>query len=184
MNEGLISKRYAKALYRFAAQRHEEKALYSRMKALLESLHALPSLSETLCSPMVTAAEKETLLLLVAGDRPEESYRGFVQLILTNHRERSLEKIALSYTDYYLKQKHITVVHLTFAAEMPQEILTRMQGDFAEITQGEVALSVRTDPAILGGFIFQINDRRLDASVTGQLGQMRKQILQDNKYSL
>ncbi|MDR0757780.1 MAG: F0F1 ATP synthase subunit delta [Tannerella sp.] len=184
MNEGLISKRYAKALYQYAEQRHEEQALYNRMKALLESLHAFPELHETLCSPMVSAGEKETLLCHAAKDSPEESYLGFVRLILANRREKSLMKIALSYTEYYLRKKRISVVHLTFATEMPQKILSRMQDDFARITHGEVELSVRTDPSVGGGFIFQIHDRRLDASVAGQLARMRKQILEENKYSL
>ncbi|MDR1408416.1 MAG: F0F1 ATP synthase subunit delta [Tannerella sp.] len=184
MNEGLISKRYAKALYRYAEQRQEETALYRRMKALLDSLRTLPNLYETLCSPMIPAADKAALLALVAKDRPEASYLDFVQLILTNRREKSLTKITLSYIDYYLGQKHITVVHLTFAAEMPQTILSHMRDRFVALTHGEVELSVTTDPAILGGFIFQIGDRRLDASVAGQLGQMRKQILQENKYRL
>jgi F-type H+-transporting ATPase subunit delta len=184
MNEGLISRRYAKALYQYAEQRHEEQALYLRMKTLLERLRTLPNLNETLCSPMVSPGEKESLLRHVAQSSPEESYLGFVRLILANHREKSLTKIALSYTDYYLRKKRISVVHLTFATEMPPKILARMQDDFAEITHGEVELSVRIDPSIRGGFIFQINDLRLDASVAGQLARMRKQILQENKYGL
>lgn len=184
MNEGLISKRYAKALYLYAQQRHEEQALYRRMKTLTGCFRTLPHLYKTLCSPVVSAGEKETLLCSILQGSPEESYLGFVRLVLTNHRERSLSKIALSYADYYLLRKHITVVHLTFAVEMPQEILSRIQNDFARVVRGEVELSVRTDPSIGGGFVLQINDRRLDASVTGQIGQMRKQILQENKYSL
>jgi F-type H+-transporting ATPase subunit delta len=184
MNEGLISKRYAKALYLYARQRHEEEALYRRMNALTATFRALPHLHKTLCSPMVPVSEKETLLCSITPDSPEESYLGFVRLTLTNHREQSLAKIALSYADYYLRQKHITVVHLTFAVEMPQEILSRIQDGFARAVHGEVELSVRTDASIVGGFILQINDRRLDASVTGQIEQMRKQILQENKYSL
>ncbi|MDR1602290.1 MAG: F0F1 ATP synthase subunit delta [Tannerella sp.] len=184
MNEGLISRRYAKALYQYAVQRNEEQALYLRMKALIEHLRTLPELHETLCSPMVSPGEKAMLLRHAAQGNPEESYLGFVRLILDNHREKSLTKIALSYTEYYLRKKRISVIHLTFATEMPQKILSHMQDDFAEITRGEVELSVQIDPSIRGGFIFRINDLRLDASVAGQLARMRKQILQENKYSL
>jgi F-type H+-transporting ATPase subunit delta len=182
MNEGLISKRYARALYRYAEERNEEKALYDRMQTLLANLRTMPRLYATLCSPMVPAEEKTNLLHSAAGPGPEESYLGFVRLALENHRERSLDKIALSYADYYLQQKHITVVNLTFAEAMPTALLTRMRDDFSRITQGEVQLSVKIDPAICGGFVCRIGDRRLDASVTGQLALMRQQILQENKY--
>ncbi|MDR2120063.1 MAG: F0F1 ATP synthase subunit delta [Tannerella sp.] len=183
MNEGLISRRYAKALYRYAEERREEQTLYRSMKALIENLRALPELHETLCSPMVAAGDKETLLRH-AADVPQESYLAFVRLILANRREKSLMKIALGYTEYYLRKKRISVVHLTFATAMPQRILSRMRDDFERITHGEVELSVQIDPAIGGGFVFRINDRRLDASVAGQLALIRKQIAEENKYGL
>ena len=181
MNEGLISKRYAKALYGHAAQMGEEQTLYQCMDTLLHCLRTLPAMHETLCSPMVSMKEKETLLRHIADTN---SYRNFVQLVLTNRREKWLKQIALSYAEHYLKKKRITIVRLTLAETMPPEILTRMQTGLAKTTNSHIELSVHIDPGIRGGFIFQINDRRLDASVTGQLEQLRKQILQENKYSL
>lgn len=56
MNEGLIARRYAKALYAYAAERGEEQALYGRMQTLAAALAALPDLSEALRNPTLSSA--------------------------------------------------------------------------------------------------------------------------------
>ena len=46
---------------------------------------------------------------------------------------------------------------------------------------GQVLVETEVNPDLLGGFIFQIDDRRLDASVASQFQQIKKQFIEKNK---
>lgn len=177
MNAGLISGRYAKALYEYALGRNEEQALYQRMQTLSSMLRDIPKLRDTLSSPVVPVKYKKEILGEAAGRAPEQSYLDFIGLILKNNREGMLYDIALSYQMYYRKRKNITIVHLTSAGPMSEEMLTRIRRQVEKRTRGEVEFSTHTDPAVGGGFIFQLNDMRLDASVRGQLARLKRQLL-------
>ena len=176
MNEGLIARRYAKALYAYAAELGQEQALYGRMQTLAAALATLPDLSEALRNPTLSLRDRATLLNEAAGPQPEPSYLAFVRLVLARHREESLRAIALGYTDYYRRKKHISIVRLVSAVPMSDEALARIRRQVALRTHGEVEFENGVDPSIDGGFIFRLNDYRLDASVKGQLGRIRREL--------
>ena len=48
-------------------------------------------------------------------------------------------------------------------------------------TGGTLELEMRTDPSIIGGFIFDIEGTRLDASVSSQLKTIRHQFIEKNR---
>ena len=181
MNEGLISKRYAKALYDHASEIHEEALLYHRMQILAALWRKMPDLKNSLRSPMIPVDEKMRLLKNATGKNAEQSYLDFVDLVVANHRLDSLFMIALSYQVIYRQRKRISVVHLVSANQLPYKALERIRLFTEQKTHGKVEFSNRIDPSIVGGFIFQLNDLRIDASVKGQLDRISRQLAQINK---
>ncbi|MDR0348860.1 MAG: F0F1 ATP synthase subunit delta [Tannerella sp.] len=181
MNEGLISRRYAKALYEYAATRQQEDGLYHRMQLLNHHLSTMPRLKGALDNPAVSLKEKISLLHNAAGGNPEQSYLDFIRLVLANRREKYLQKMTLSYQTLYRKKKNIRMVSLVSAREIQPEILSRIHKDVVESTHGTVRFSTQTDPAIEGGFIFRLDDYRLDASVRNQLEKIRRQFIHKNR---
>ncbi|MDR0575726.1 MAG: F0F1 ATP synthase subunit delta [Tannerella sp.] len=181
MNEGLISKRYAKALYFHASDMGEETLLYHRMQILETLLRKMPDLRTTLKSPMIPTKHKVDLLKNATGKNAEQSYLDFIDLVVTNHRTDAVQMIALSYQKFYRQKKRINVVHLISARRLPRNALARIRY-LAELkTHGKVEFSNRIDPSIDGGFIFQMNDIRIDASVKGQLDRINHRLAQMNK---
>ncbi|MDR0687192.1 MAG: F0F1 ATP synthase subunit delta [Prevotellaceae bacterium] len=177
MNNGLISKRYAKALLEFAAARGEDKSLYESMRLLAESIAATPRLRETLQSPVASGSDKEQLLCAAVGAGAGESYRRFVRLALENRREALLQNIALSYLALYRRAHRIGRVFLASAAPLSDALIGRIRHDVERRTHGTVELDLRVDPSLGGGFIFQIEDFRVDTSVAGQLEKVRKKLV-------
>lgn len=181
MNEGLISKRYAKALYVHALSMGEETLLYHRMQMLEAILRKMPEFRAGLKSPMIPAGDKHDLLKNATGKNPEQSYLDFVNLVITNRREDALYMIALSYQKIYRRKKNISIVHLISAKEMSGRTIERIRRLTERQTRGKVEFSTRIDPSIDGGFIFQLNDLRIDASVKGQLNRIGRRLAQINK---
>ncbi|MDR2801730.1 MAG: F0F1 ATP synthase subunit delta [Prevotellaceae bacterium] len=181
MNDGHIAKRYAKALLEYAAARGEDAALYGRMKSLAELVATTPRLLETVSSPMVSYADKLQLLCGAAGATAESSFRRFAQLLLENRREHLIRNIALSYVTLYRATRHIGKVLLVSVEPLPDAVIERIRSRAERQTKGAVEIENRIDPSIKGGFIFQIDDLRLDASVAGQLEKVRRQFIRKNK---
>jgi len=181
MNEGLISKRYAKALYDHAAEMNEETLLYHRMQILAALWRKMPDLKNSLRSPMISMEEKSRLIKNATGKNAESSYHHFVDLVVANHRLDSLFMIALSYQQIYRQKKRISVVHLISSNQLPFKALDRIRLFTEKKTHGKVEFSNRIDPSIIGGFIFQLNDLRIDASVKGQLDRISRRLAQINK---
>lgn len=181
MNEGLISKRYAKALYDHAVDLGEETLLHHRMQILEAILRRMPELRESLRSPMISVDEKLGLLRHATGKDPEQSYLDFIGLVVSNQRTDFLLLIALSYQKFYRQKKNISVVRLTSAKKMSTKALERIRLLTEQATHGKVEFSNRIDPSIDGGFIFQLNDYRIDASVKGQLNRISRKLARMNK---
>ena len=184
MNEGLISKRYAKALFDHAYDMGEETLLYHRMQILESLWHRMPDLKNSLRSPMIPVETKINLLKNATGKNAEQSYLDFIDLIVANHRTDSIIMIALSYQMIYRKKKRISVVHLISAKKLPHLSIERIRRFTEQKTHGKVEFSNRIDPSIVGGFIYQLNDLRIDASVKGQLDRISRQLAQVNKSIL
>ena len=184
MNEGLISKRYAKALFDHAYDLGEETLLYHRMQILESLWQRMPDLKNSLKSPMIPVETKINLLKNATGKHAEQSYLDFIDLMVANHRTDSIFMIALSYQLIYRKMKKISVVHLTSATKLPNQALDRIRLFTEQMTHGKVEFSTRIDPSIVGGFIYQLNDLRIDASVKGQLDRISRQLSQINKSIL
>lgn len=72
MNEGLIPKRYAKALYKFALEKGADKGLYSLMGNLAKSFADNPALDPAVANPFVDDARKIDLLTVAAGAAPSK----------------------------------------------------------------------------------------------------------------
>jgi len=183
MNEGLISKRYAKALYDHAHELGEEAVLYHRMQIFEALWRRMPDLRNSLISP-ISVETKRGLLKNATGKNAEQSYHDFIHLVLSNHREEYLLMIALSYQMIYRKKKRISVVQLISTKRLPPQALNRLRRLTEEKTHGKVEFHNHIDPTIQGGFIYQLNDLRIDASVKGQLDRITGQLTQISRSIL
>jgi F-type H+-transporting ATPase subunit delta len=56
----------------------------------------------------------------------------------------------------------------------------RLQSILSESTGATVLLEEEINPDILGGFVFELDGNRMDASVEGQLAKIRRQLVHNN----
>ena len=85
------------------------------------------------------------------------------------------------YLDLYRKLKHIGVGKLITAVPVDKETEDRIRSAAAHILHAPMELETVVDPSIEGGFIFDINDYRLDASIATQLKRVKQQFIDKNR---
>ncbi|MDE6453719.1 MAG: ATP synthase F1 subunit delta [Muribaculaceae bacterium] len=183
MNEGLIPRRYAKALYEVASERGQAEMLYDSMRALADAAVSHPELARTLANPYVGDADKRRLLETAAG-LPAQAASGstfadWMRVLVENHRTGMAADIARAYIDCYRAQRGIYPVRVTSAAPLGADESKRMRALIQSHIGPDATMEYeeRVDPALIGGFAIDIASERLDASVRARLDNLRLNIL-------
>lgn len=174
MDNGLIPRRYAKALYKFALEHGSTQAVYDEMKEVIGAFESSPRLQKTLANPFVSEADKASLLKAAAGAKVENDYLGFIRMLLEMHREEYMHLIALAYRDLYRKENKISQVRITTAAELPEAEMAKLRAMVEKAFPGtKLEYSYRVNPELIGGFVIDVDDARMDASISNEIEQLR-----------
>ncbi len=181
MDIGIVSKRYAKALYEYACGNKKEEAVYKEMLVLSATFIQVKKLRQALENPILPIDEKEKLLCEAAGGKVSEEYKRFMTLVLNERREKFIQFMAGSYISLYRKMNHISIGKLITASPVDAKVINRMKKMVAKGIEGIVEFDTSVDPSLLGGFIFELNFERCDASVATQLAKVRQQFIDKNK---
>lgn len=181
MNQGLLPRRYAKALLLFSRERQADARLYELMQRLEDAFEAAPQLHSTLANPHVELADKLTLVNAAAGtdSEPDAVFADFVKLLADNKRLGSLREIALAYIALYRKAHRIYRVTVTSAAPLSSSEADRIHSLVkSHLPQGATAdFTDSVNPDLIGGFTVAIDNERLDASVANELKQLRLKLI-------
>jgi F-type H+-transporting ATPase subunit delta len=176
MDAGIISNRYAKAIFQYALEHKEESRLREELKILSEQFSAVPMLKSVLNDPTVSTAVKIDVLTTAAGGEISDTCRRVIRLVVKNRRARYMQLIALMYDKVYRKAKNKIILKLVTTEpasdEMKKKLVELIQKD-----DEQVDFVAKTDKDIIGGFILEIEDVRLDASIRNQLNQLRLELI-------
>lgn len=176
MNEGLIARRYAMAILKVAQKENAAAEVYEVVKQFEQNYTAHPGLHKALLNPVVSAHDKESLLVTALGlDQPGELYLRGIRLLIANHREMYIRLIGLMYQKLYREVYRIGRVKIISAVKLDDLTLERVKRLAKQDTSYETFEFVeQTDPALIGGFIVRIGTRQLDFSVGGELRKLAK----------
>ena len=178
MNDGLIPKRYAKALYKLAVENGDSHEIYEQLKPMLRGIKGLDDIKRVLLNPHVKEEDKGRVMMQLVGAKPGSSLEKFLLLVIRNNRAEFLRRIAFAYVNLYRQEHDIAKVDIISAAELPKEqadaivdiVRQRMPGTTLEVEHS-------IDPELIGGFVVKVGDVLLDASVKNELKNLRLKLL-------
>lgn len=179
MNEGLIPRRYAKALYKFALEQGQDKPMYGLMQRLSEVFATDATLQDVMGNPFIASEDKIKLLKVAAGaDNAHTCFADFLKLLVENKRISAMRSIALAYLSIYRKANNIYLVEVVSASPMDADSQSRLKKLIeGHLQGGSMEYSQRVDSQLIGGFVVNIDSQRLDASVQNELKQLRLNLL-------
>ncbi|MCH5236264.1 MAG: ATP synthase F1 subunit delta [Muribaculaceae bacterium] len=178
MDNGLIPRRYAKALYKFAKEHDKTKDLYALSKRVIKASQSEPTLQKVLSNPYVSNQDKENLLLAAAGEPKIQVFDQFVKLIIEQKRVEFAYAMLLAYRDIYRKENRISQVRITTAVKLDDERMKKLRDLVKEaFKDSELEFSETVNPELIGGFIIDVDSVRMDASLSNELEQLRQTLL-------
>lgn len=181
MDIGIIAKRYAKALFAFASENHDEQTVYQAMLNLVNSYQKVEQLHPTLLNPVLTPEKQKAILLAASvgdGESVPVSLSRFVQLVVSHKRIEIMPFIAQSYIQIYRKSQKMLSGRLIVPSAIDAKVTNQMRNIIEKKvgTPVNIEFEVEEDPEILGGFILEYDTYRLDASLRTQFNQLRREL--------
>ena len=179
MNEGLIPRRYAKALYKVALDRKCDSRIYELMQNLAAAYGVSETLRQLLANPFVDGADKTAALEAAAGASDSDTtFADFVKLLIENRRIDMAGGVAHAYVDLYRQEHNIRRVEVISAAPLDKAVEQRIKAVVeAHLHGASMEFSTKVDPDLIGGFIVSVDNERLDASLRHSLKEIRLNLL-------
>lgn len=179
MNEGLIPRRYAKALYKVAVERKCDSRIYLLMQHLADAFAASADLRALVANPFVDNSDKVAALMAAANAAPDDAtFSDFLNLLIQNRRINLSESVANAYVDLFRQEHNIRRVEVISAAPLQADVENRIKKVIEEHLNGaSMEFSTKVDHNLIGGFVISIDNERLDASLRNQLKEIRLNLL-------
>ncbi len=185
MSSGTVAVRYAKALLAFAEEQGCQDLVYDRMLCLSRHLAQVPEIMHSVNDPTLPVDARcrllETALTGDDGTPVNQALASFVNLVVKAGRGDSVLFIASAYRDLYRRKYNIVPVeirtahHLLDAQCSELERMIRQKAKSDRIEWNEVI-----DEGLVGGFVLQVDDYRIDASVARKLRIVEKELIEKN----
>ena len=179
MDNGRISVRYARALFQLAQEQHCEEAVYDGLTRYAHNyLLAIAQFNEVLADPIVAQAEKMKLMEMAVGEPLHDTLKQFITFVTEQKREDKMFLIAMKYMEMYRAKHGILSTNVTTAAKLPEATYDKIKAFIKQTFDAEAEIDVKIDPSLIGGFILDIENTRMDASVSGQLNALKNKLKQ------
>jgi F-type H+-transporting ATPase subunit delta len=179
MDNGKISVRYARALFQLAQEQGCEDAVYDGLTHFAHNyLLAIAQFNEVLSDPMVAREEKVKLVEMAVGEPLHDTLKHFIAFVAEQKREDKMIFIAMKYMEMYREKHGILSTHVTTATELSEATCERIKAFIKQTFDADAEMDVKIDPNLIGGFILDIENTRLDASVAGQLNALKQKLKQ------
>ena len=179
MDNGKISVRYARALFQTTQEQGCEESVYDGLTRFAHNyMLAIAQFNEVLADPIVAREEKVKLLEMAVGEPLHDTLKQFIAFVADQKREDKMFLIAMKYMEMYRAKHNILSTQVTTATELPDETYDKIKAFVKQTLKAEAELEVKIDPSLIGGFILDIENTRMDASVVGQLNALKNRLKQ------
>lgn len=179
VTEEQIARVYAKAFLGATENSADADGMVEELSSFSDDvLNRFPKLEEALRSSLVSQEQKEEMLGRIFSGKASKEVLNFLKVLSRHGRLGIVRQAARLVKSMHAKRRGMTDVEVRVAAPLDDatyaEILTHLRKSLGK----EPVLSVKVDPALLGGVVIRIGDRVYDGSVQSQLERTRAAMIQ------
>lgn len=180
MSDYRIAIRYARAFYRNAVEKNMLSTAEEDAKSIVNLCDTSRPFDVMLRSPVVGYDTKEVIVKKIFTDKLNPITYDFIHLVLNKRRGIVLESAFREFLKLVNQTKGIIEAHITTAMELSPAKMEALKLYIANRTQKEVIVTSEVNPKLLGGYIIRYGDTLIDASVSTQLKEIQKTLIQAN----
>lgn len=170
-----IALKYAKALCQKAAADQKLKKIYADMCGLYQLFTDNRPLVAVLKNPLITHDKKLAVLHALFQEKVDILTLNFFAMVIENNRSEQLPTIAEAFLAIHDQYKAIVTAQVTVPSPLSASVILQLQQIVQQITTcRQVRLEQRIDSSLIGGYILQVKDKRIDQSLRSKLRSVQK----------
>jgi len=203
MNTGIIATRYATALLKLVEETGSGELVAAQVQVIEKALDEVPDFRRAVDDPAVAAVQKISLFEASLKDSMAQELHKFLELLIRNGRIGDVRLVLTTFVTEYYRSRHIKRARLVVAdpalldpdptpsdpvpvegslRQTQRPALESRLRDLVEKQTGcRLILKTEVNPSLIGGFVFEVEDTVLDASVSRQLDFIRRQFIEKNR---
>jgi F-type H+-transporting ATPase subunit delta len=171
-----LASRYAKSLMDLSIEKGQLEQVFADMQWLQAVCKSNRDFLILLRSPIITSDKKIKILNEIARNKLNGITATFNTLLIKKGRESNLPEIASAFISQYKAHKKIHILTLTTASPLSADVKTAIVQQVKATGGSEtIELEERIDKGIIGGFVLQVGDKMIDASIAYDLKEIAKQ---------
>ncbi|HEX2288049.1 MAG TPA: ATP synthase F1 subunit delta [Gaiellaceae bacterium] len=166
---------YANALFEAAQEKGRLEPVSDDLHVFVGAVEQVRELRAFLESPEVDSGEKIEALREILSDA-DELVRNFILLLVEKGRGHELDEIVREFDAQVAVEEGILDVELTTAVELSDDEAKKLLGQIEQVSGRRLRATRAVDPRLIGGFVLRAGSRRADASVSGRLEGLRREL--------
>jgi F-type H+-transporting ATPase subunit delta len=168
--------RYAKSILELAKEQKVLDEVYGDMKLFSAVIEQNRVLAVMLKNPIITHDKKRNILQALFGERVNKLTMLAFDLITKKNRESILIEISSEFQVQYNDLKGLQVADVTTTIDLDEELRAKFNQLVEEISGKKASLNEIIDESMVGGFVLNVGDRRLDQSIRTQLNNIKREL--------
>ncbi|MDR1395371.1 MAG: F0F1 ATP synthase subunit delta [Deltaproteobacteria bacterium] len=174
--QGILAKRYAQALFDLGQEEGSVRAWGQELQDF--SLSLAGSEEGSILSSLVYPRELRSRILeaVLKAAGLSERVQNFLRLLLERGRLNILGEIAAAYQRLADDKEGLIRGTVTAAEPLDDGQLAALKSVLSTFAGRKVELSVKQDPALIGGVVAKLGDLVIDGSLRSRLNRMSRQL--------
>jgi F-type H+-transporting ATPase subunit delta len=182
MAESRVASRYVKSLLGLAVEQKALEQVHADMLMFDKACRESRQLSMMLQSPIIKHEKKKDILEALFKGKVHSLTMAIIDILTKKNREPLLPAIAAEFGNAYNDYKGIEKATVTTTIAIDDKLKKEIEAMVKKLSnKKEVALTTKVDKDLIGGFILNVGDRQIDASVKNKLKSLRVKF-SENSY--
>jgi F-type H+-transporting ATPase subunit delta len=174
MADSRAASRYVKSLIGLAIEKNVLENVHNDMQLFAKVCEENKAFNVMLKSPVIPHHKKSDILEKLFKGKVNALTMGFFDIITKKNREPLLPAIAREFHNAYNEHKGIRKATVTSAAPLDPSLRTQFNDVVKKLSnKSQVELVERVDPEMIGGFVLNVGDRQIDASIKNKIKSLK-----------
>jgi len=174
MSDSRAASRYVTSLLGLAVERGVLEEVNTDMQMVDRLCASNRDLVNMLRSPIIRHEKKKNVLNALFKGRVNSLTFDIIDILTRKNREPLLPAIAKEFHVAYNIHKGIGKATITTTVPMDAAFRAEVEAVVKQLSnKTEIELTEKTDPGLIGGFVLNVGDRQIDASISSKLKHLK-----------
>lgn len=174
MSDFRAASRYVRSLLGLAQEQGVLDEVHKDMQLIDKTCKESHDLVSLLRSPIIKHDKKKAVLVKIFEGKMNKLTMAIIDIVTAKNREAILPAIAHEFHNAYNEFKGIQKATISTTFPLDQELRTEIENIIKKLSDKKVIeLEEKVDKDLIGGFILNVGDKQIDASLSSKLRALK-----------